>query len=545
MSYYASKALGIGINCVSGKSSSFGSSKKEAESEMNSPKGSPSNQSSSKPVVETVDEPKSKRLLRSTFLHDSWNLMCKHHILQLLFIEAITHQTCTNMLNLMFHNGLGLEVSEDSVRAMLVGRFFATVNITACTLQCFILPSVLSQSSLPNVLSKIPFIVFVAVMLGVFRPGLISVMLGFGTIKVLEYSIMTAASEMIYMPMGHDVRYLGKELIKFFGHKLGKSAASLILSACVAHVKPSLATQSMWGAAFAVCWGATMYRLSRFLKERDQNHHLHVEGEGEGVVKHDKGPIERTQESAVSEPVKLDVIPDRDIRQRGREKEAGFKPIERRPCGGDFTSNSNGSESEESNDLHGTLSNQDDHIYSNSRSNSVLSNRTSMDSLQSRSNSDSLALKDSPDRSRSLYSPTQYGDEFNGGICVDDDDVDVHHNGVIQQRVVACEFMPLSLSATSLSNSIPIDSDEQDEEDQYNPNLDVNEPKNLHNGVRNRGGGSLNSTKYNSNSTKVKMLRRSPKISKKDGKCSKPVLLRIGSSQISLNTLQKTIRQEA
>jgi ATP/ADP translocase len=43
-----------------------------------------------------------------------------------------------------------------------------------------------------------------------------------GTMKVLEYSIMTAATEMIYMPMSHDDRYLGKEVIRFFGHKLGR-----------------------------------------------------------------------------------------------------------------------------------------------------------------------------------------------------------------------------------------------------------------------------------------------------------------------------------
>ena len=33
-------------------------------------------------------------------------------------------------------------------------------------------------------------------------------MLGFGTMKVLEYSIMSSAMEMIYMPMGQDVSYL-------------------------------------------------------------------------------------------------------------------------------------------------------------------------------------------------------------------------------------------------------------------------------------------------------------------------------------------------
>jgi ATP/ADP translocase len=139
-----------------------------------------------------------------------------------------------------------------------VGRFFATVNVSACALQCFVLPHILSQRTLPHVLLYLPLIVFLAVLLGVFNPGIISVMLGFGTIKVLEYSVMTAASEMIYMPMDRDVRYLGKELIKFFGHKLGKSTASLILSFFIARLDPSLSTQSVWGAVFTGLWTVTM-----------------------------------------------------------------------------------------------------------------------------------------------------------------------------------------------------------------------------------------------------------------------------------------------
>ena len=45
------------------------------------------------------------------------------------------------------------------------------------------------------------------------------------------------------MPMNSEQRYLGKELIRFFGHRMGKSAAVMILSAASAHFRPSLATQ--------------------------------------------------------------------------------------------------------------------------------------------------------------------------------------------------------------------------------------------------------------------------------------------------------------
>ena len=72
------------------------------------------------------------------FWQDSWNLIRNHSVLQLLFFEAITHQTCTNMLHIMFHNGLRYSTMANDFKAKLVGRFFATVNIAACLLQVFV-----------------------------------------------------------------------------------------------------------------------------------------------------------------------------------------------------------------------------------------------------------------------------------------------------------------------------------------------------------------------------------------------------------------------
>lgn len=224
-----------------------------------------SQQKNSEPAVDKVAEKK-----KVGFWQDSWNLICSHHILQLLFFEAITHQTCTNMLNIMFHNGLRYSTMADTFKAKLVGRFFATVNIMACLLQVFLLPIVLSQPTLPKVLKWLPFIVFLAVMIGVVYPGLVSVMLGFGTMKVLEYSIMHSASEMIYMPLGHEVRYVGKELVKFFGHKLGKSGASLLLSVLISNLQPSLRMQSVWGGTFTMIWAVSIFFLANHLIEREE-----------------------------------------------------------------------------------------------------------------------------------------------------------------------------------------------------------------------------------------------------------------------------------
>lgn len=88
---------------------------------------------------------------------------------------------------------------------------------------------------------------------------------------LLLFVVMTGATEMIYMPLEQDVRYLGKELVRFFGHKLGKSGASLLLSAANAHFSPSLVTQSIWTTFLTVGWCGVMSGLSLHLHARGQS----------------------------------------------------------------------------------------------------------------------------------------------------------------------------------------------------------------------------------------------------------------------------------
>jgi hypothetical protein len=102
------------------------------------------------------------------------------------------------------------------------------------------------------------------------NPCLVLVMFSFGTMKVIEYSVLTSANEMIYMPMNLEVRYLGKECVKFFGHKLGKSTCSIVLSAFSTYLQPSLATETMWTFVGALLWTGAMFSLSNHLEIRNR-----------------------------------------------------------------------------------------------------------------------------------------------------------------------------------------------------------------------------------------------------------------------------------
>ena len=205
------------------------------------------------------------RTAAKSFFENCASLLGTNKTLQLLFLEAIVHQACSNLLNVMFYDGLRRHVSNDAGRAVLIGRFFAAVNFFSSILQCLVIPKLMNPRNAPMLLLMVPLIVLVSTSLSFSNQSLLSVMLGFGIMKVLEYSVMTSAMELIYMPMEHEVRYLGKELIRFFGHRLGKSGTSLLLSAASAHFRPSLPTQTIWSGTLAAAWGASMYLLSSHL----------------------------------------------------------------------------------------------------------------------------------------------------------------------------------------------------------------------------------------------------------------------------------------
>lgn len=188
--------------------------------------------------------------------------------LQLLVVEAVVHQSCSNMLNIMFYDGLRHVVTVDDTRAVLVGRFFATVNFSSCLLQFFVMPYILTQKTLPTVMMYIPILVCCVTALCSMGPSLISVMLSFGVLKVLEYAVLAGAMEMVYMPLDSETRYLGKEYVRFFGSKLGKTGASLALTTLTAQIRPSLTTQCLWSLSLAVAWSGVMTILSSHLSDK-------------------------------------------------------------------------------------------------------------------------------------------------------------------------------------------------------------------------------------------------------------------------------------
>jgi ATP/ADP translocase len=90
-------------------------------------------------------------------------------------------------------------------------------------------------------------------------------------LKVFEYAVKTSAIEMIFMPMSNEIRYLGRELVRFFGQKVGKWLSQQALSVTVTFVSfytrsevDSIALLFICAVACAM-WICVTMHLSRHL----------------------------------------------------------------------------------------------------------------------------------------------------------------------------------------------------------------------------------------------------------------------------------------
>lgn len=62
------------------------------------------------------------------------------------------------------------------------------------------------------------------------NPSLALVGLTFLTLKTIEYSLRGQASEMVWVMLDYESRFIGKELINLFANRLGKSGTAVILA---------------------------------------------------------------------------------------------------------------------------------------------------------------------------------------------------------------------------------------------------------------------------------------------------------------------------
>mmetsp|Transcript_10210 Transcript_10210/g.14434 ORF Transcript_10210/g.14434 Transcript_10210/m.14434 type:complete len:128 (+) Transcript_10210:120-503(+) len=100
--------------------------------------------------------------------------------------------------------------------------------------------------------------------------------ISFSAMKIMEYSLRSVASEMLFVSLDYDCRFFGKEVINVLGNRLGKSgmAICMVLITSIMGKKNEDLESILCPLCNAVAffWLICSYKLKILLKYKDKTH---------------------------------------------------------------------------------------------------------------------------------------------------------------------------------------------------------------------------------------------------------------------------------
>jgi hypothetical protein len=193
--------------------------------------------------------------------------------LKALFLEVVSFQSLSTILNVCFVTKLKSAVSDDVARAAWTGKFYASISAVSGMAQFLVLPLLMSRVDPKWAWKCMPFLPMACTAITSFQgdPSLLIVALAFFSAKVLDYSLRGVVNEMVYIPLDFTSRYLGKEVIGVFGNRFGKSGMSLVLSGLTFGFGTfGMAHLTKLSALASLVWMSCAWRLSGWVLTKDE-----------------------------------------------------------------------------------------------------------------------------------------------------------------------------------------------------------------------------------------------------------------------------------
>lgn len=193
--------------------------------------------------------------------------------LKALFLEVVSFQSLSTILNVCFVTKLKSAVMDDVARAAWTGKFYASISAVSGMAQFLVLPLVMSRIDPKWAWKFMPILPVACTAITSFQgdPSLLIVALAFFFTKVLDYSLRGVVNEMVYVPLDFTSRYLGKEVIGVFGNRFGKSGMSLILSGLTFGFGTfGMAHLTKLSAVASLVWMSCAWQLSGWVLTKDE-----------------------------------------------------------------------------------------------------------------------------------------------------------------------------------------------------------------------------------------------------------------------------------
>lgn len=208
---------------------------------------------------------------RSTTAKDALMLLRRVPPLGALFCDMIAAQAFSSLLNFLFLLKAKNIIFDDSARAGFTGKRYAWINGISGVLQFFIIPIVTKIVDVRWLWLFMPVTMLCLSCMQLFEAidSINVVSFSFAMMKIMEYSLRGVTSEILYVSLDYDSRFIGKEVINLFASRLGKSSMAVCLSVLSSFwVKGDSELEQFLSfglSVVAVSWIFTTLRLTRLL----------------------------------------------------------------------------------------------------------------------------------------------------------------------------------------------------------------------------------------------------------------------------------------
>mmetsp|Transcript_11141 Transcript_11141/g.11235 ORF Transcript_11141/g.11235 Transcript_11141/m.11235 type:complete len:240 (-) Transcript_11141:380-1099(-) len=210
--------------------------------------------------------------INSNILHRAKKVFAQFPVLWYLFYETLSFQSLSSMLNVCFFTKLKFAFPDDVLRSAYIGKFYGAVSASAGILQFAVLPIFTKRFELKWIWRSMPLILCILTFLLVINQtikddtslsSLLLVGLSFFSVKVMEYSARSYVSEMAYVPLDFESRFVGREVNGVIGNGFGRSGMSLVIAGLTSsYVNADQQILSVLSCVLSFTWLACSYQLS-------------------------------------------------------------------------------------------------------------------------------------------------------------------------------------------------------------------------------------------------------------------------------------------
>ncbi len=212
--------------------------------------------------------------MESTDILSGFKLIKESRFLVFILAIVLFMQISATILDFQFNSMLEKKFSVQDLRTQFLGRYFGIVNSINVLLQfvgSFLLVRLLG---LKWAHFCVPFYLGLNAISFLFFPSFSVMLISFGSIKAMDYSIFGIIKEMLYIPLRVEEKFKAKAVIDVFAYRTSKAIASLVIIVLQGISWVAISTLLSWSVIiiFAIWMMVILGMFKYYYQEVDRHH---------------------------------------------------------------------------------------------------------------------------------------------------------------------------------------------------------------------------------------------------------------------------------